>query len=77
MPLFFTHIANDRGVTVDDTGHDHSDKEAAIKAARLAAGSILSEELSETVDNVSLRIYLEDEARAHIATISVSGTLNC
>jgi hypothetical protein len=77
MPRFFFHIANDRGITVDETGHEFDHHDAAIHEARRTAGAILADELSDTAAAVSLKLYLEDEAKAHVATVSVSGSLSC
>ncbi len=76
MPRFFFHIANDHGITLDDTGHEFEHNAAAIVEARRAAGAILADELCDRTEAVSLKLYLQDESNGHIATVSVSGSLS-
>lgn len=77
VPRFFFHIANDHGITLDDTGHEFDHNDAAIHEARRTAGAILADELGDNTEPVSIKLYLQDEANGHVATVSVSGSLTC
>jgi len=76
MSLYFMHVANDRGVTIDETGRDFEGDEPAIAEASRAAGAILADELQAGAEGVSIKVYLERADRHRIATVSVSGSLS-
>lgn len=75
MSLYFMHVANDRGITVDETGRDFAGDELAIAEASRTAGAILSEELQAGAEGVSVKVYVEHEDKRRVATVSVSGSL--
>lgn len=75
MTRFFMHVANDTGITVDEDGHDFEGPESAITQASRTAGALLSEELGKGLSDVSIKIYLENDERHRVATVSVSGSI--
>ncbi len=75
MSLYFLHVANDRGIVIDETGRDFEGDEFAIAEASRAAGAILADELQSSTEGVSLKIYVEHADKRRVATVSVSGSL--
>jgi len=75
MSLYFMHVANDRGIAIDETGRDFEGDELAIAEASRAAGAILADELQAGADGVSLKVYVEHVDKRRVATVSVSGSL--
>lgn len=75
MSLYFLHVANDDGITMDESGREFPDAEQAIVEASRTAGAILADELREGRGHVSLKVYVEDEQRNRRATVSLIGTL--
>ena len=75
MSLYFLHVANDRGIVIDEAGRDFDGDELAIAEASRAAGAILADELQSGAEGVSLKIYVEHADKRRVATVSVSGSL--
>jgi hypothetical protein len=75
MSLYFMHVANDRGISVDELGREFDDDERAIAEASRAAGAILADELRDGAVGVSLKVYVENANNHRVATVSVSGSL--
>jgi hypothetical protein len=73
--MYFMHVANDRGIVIDETGREFDYDELAIAEASRAAGAILADELQAGAEGVSIKIYLEHADKTRIATVSVSGSL--
>jgi hypothetical protein len=75
MSLYLMHVANDRGIAVDEIGREFEGDELAIAEASRAAGAILADELQAGAEGVSIKIYVEHADKRRVATVSVSGSL--
>jgi hypothetical protein len=75
MALFYMHIDNSDGYEPDQEGQEFDDRAAAIVEAGRAGGAILTDDLRKGLTDVSIQIFIEDEAHIRVATLTVHGSV--
>ncbi len=77
MAQYYIHIDNGVGFLTDETGQDFVDFDAARQYAIRSGAEIISEELSNQSQSVTLTLYIEDDQHAPLATLPMRASMEC
>jgi hypothetical protein len=72
--MFYTHVAMNGSLAIDEEGQKFSDLATAKVAAERAARSIAMEALASKGDAISVDLHIHDGAGVRLAMLSASGT---
>ena len=75
MPRYYTLVVNDASIESDEDGLDFETAEAAISNASRTAVALLEQHIGGGAPASAFKLFVEDDRRQRVATVSVMGAV--